>query len=160
METVSGTSIEEAKEIMDAVRTEASKNESKVEAATAAVAVTPEEVQAFVKDVKTAKMGDKTTVVQVTLLNGFEIVETASCVDPSRYDEKVGTEIAFARAQGKIWEYLGFLKQHQLWSIGALREHQEALLKKQEEEQLAAQKAECCNTEECVQCDGEKCDKA
>ena len=38
-------------------------------------------------------MGVKTTVVTLTLPNGFEITESAACVNPTDYDVQIGKEI-------------------------------------------------------------------
>ncbi len=57
------------------------------------------------------KMGEKTTVVMVTLANGFVIVEGSSCVDPANYSEELGVNICMGRIKDKIWEMLGFLLQ-------------------------------------------------
>ena len=56
-------------------------------------------------------LGDKTTVVRCVLRNGFEIVESSSCVDPKNYSEEYGAEICMERIKNKIWELLGFLIQ-------------------------------------------------
>lgn len=68
-------------------------------------------VYAFIKEVHTMTLGDKTTVVHVVLRNGFEIVEYASCVDPENYDERLGAEICLRKVSDKIWLLLGFLLQ-------------------------------------------------
>lgn len=44
------------------------------------VTITQDNVDNFIKSVDVITMGDKTTVVRVTLVNGFEIVESSSCV--------------------------------------------------------------------------------
>ena len=56
-------------------------------------------------------MGGKTTVVRAVLKNGFEIVESSSCVSAENYDEKLGEEICMERIRNKVWELLGFLLQ-------------------------------------------------
>lgn len=73
--------------------------------------ITLEMVEAFIAKTETVKMGDKTTVVQATLRNGFIITESSSCVDPMNYSEDVGHHICIQRIHGKIWELLGFLLQ-------------------------------------------------
>lgn len=73
--------------------------------------ITKENVDNFIKEIEVMTMGEKTTVVKVTLINGFEIVESSSCVDPSNYDEELGKEICLGRIKNKIWELLGFLLQ-------------------------------------------------
>ena len=56
-------------------------------------------------------MGDKTTVVQALLRNGFEIVESSACVSAENYDEKLGREICLGKIKDKVWFLLGFLLQ-------------------------------------------------
>lgn len=73
--------------------------------------ITQSIVDGFIEDVQTATLGEKTTIVSVTLVNGFEIVESSSCVDPNNYDEKLGEEICLGRVKNKVWELLGFLLQ-------------------------------------------------
>ena len=53
----------------------------------------------------------KTTIVIVTLRNGFTLTETSSCVDPKNYDEEVGKQICLRKIHDKIWFLLGFLLQ-------------------------------------------------
>jgi len=53
-------------------------------------------------------MGVKTTVVTLTLPNGFEITESAACVNPTDYDVQIGKEICLRRIKDKIWELEGY----------------------------------------------------
>lgn len=73
--------------------------------------ITKENVENFIAYHEAYTLGDKTTIVKVTLKNGFIIVESSSCVDPANYDEKLGVEICLERVNNKIWELLGFLLQ-------------------------------------------------
>ncbi|WP_108669546.1 Gp49 family protein [Peribacillus acanthi] len=73
--------------------------------------ITQQNVDSFIKEVSVNTLGEKTTVVRATLVNGFEIVESSSCVDPANYCEKMGAEICLNRIKNKIWELLGFLLQ-------------------------------------------------
>ena len=75
------------------------------------VSIGPEMVDNFIDRVETTTLGDCTTVVRCILANGFEIVESSSCVDPQNYDEKIGQEICIGKIKDKIWELLGFLLQ-------------------------------------------------
>jgi hypothetical protein len=60
-------------------------------------------------------IGDKTTVVDITLPNGFVIVVSASCVDAADYDIEKGRRLALQRAKDKIWELEGYLLQQQIY---------------------------------------------
>lgn len=73
--------------------------------------ITQENVDDFIKEIKIVTIGEKTTLAVATLVNGFEIIESSSCVDVANYDEKLGSEICVARIKNKIWELLGFLLQ-------------------------------------------------
>lgn len=73
--------------------------------------ITQDIVDKFIKDLKISTIGEKTTMVVATLINGFEIIETSSCVDKQNYNEQLGAEICIERIKNKIWELLGFLLQ-------------------------------------------------
>lgn len=60
------------------------------------------------------KVGVKTTVVVLTLKNGFEVVGVSGCVDPVNYNHEIGTSIARTRAIDKVWELEGYLLQSQI----------------------------------------------
>lgn len=68
-------------------------------------------VDEFVSYTETTTLGERTTVVRCVLRNGFEIVESSSCVDPKNYSEEIGREICTNKIKDKIWELLGFLLQ-------------------------------------------------
>lgn len=69
----------------------------------------------FGSDINVQTHGGKTTIVIVTLPNGFKIVESSSCVDPANYDERMGAEICLARIANKVWELEGYRLQHKLF---------------------------------------------
>ncbi|WP_458406672.1 Gp49 family protein [Anaerotignum sp.] len=66
-------------------------------------------VDHFIARFYSATVGDKTTMVRAVLVNGFEIVESSSCVSPENYDEEIGKEICIGKIKDKVWELLGFL---------------------------------------------------
>lgn len=68
-------------------------------------------VDEFISYTETQTMGDRTTVVRCVLRNGFEVVESSSCVDPKNYSEEMGKDICMGKIKDKIWELLGFLLQ-------------------------------------------------
>ena len=66
----------------------------------------------FAKSVFTdTKMGKKTTVVCMTLPNGFEVVETSGCVDPANYDHDLGVSICKKRLVDRVWMLEGYRLQ-------------------------------------------------
>lgn len=66
-------------------------------------------VDSFIARFYSTTVGDKTTVVRAVLVNGFEIVESSSCVSPENYDEEIGISICTDKIKDKVWELLGFL---------------------------------------------------
>lgn len=80
------------------------------------IKVTQEQVSAILQasKVEDVKLGDKTTVVSITLPNGFVIVQSSSCVDPVNYDHDLGKQICLKRAEDKIWELEGYRLQASL----------------------------------------------
>lgn len=77
------------------------------------VKVTKEQVQALIaaSKVEDVKLGEKSTVVSVTLPNGFVIIQSSSCVDPANYDHELGKKICLERVEEKVWELEGYLLQ-------------------------------------------------
>jgi len=79
--------------------------------------VTPEQIDYLFSQCKfeSAKLGKKTCVVVAILPNGFEICGTGSCVDPNKYDQKIGEEIAKEQIKNKLWELEGYILQRRLY---------------------------------------------
>lgn len=75
------------------------------------VSIGQQMVDNFIDKVESMTMGEKTTVTQITLKNGFIITESSSCVDPKNYSMEIGEEVNLEHAKNKIWELLGFLLQ-------------------------------------------------
>ena len=73
--------------------------------------VTQVDVDNFISEIDVDEWKDKTTVVHVTLKNGFTITESSSCVDPANYDLNIGRDICVEKIKDKIWNHLGFLLQ-------------------------------------------------
>ena len=74
--------------------------------------VTGEEVKEFISSLTVSKAGEKTTVVTATLINGFEITKTSSCLDVRSYDEEIGLELCRKEIEDEVWYLLAFLKQN------------------------------------------------
>ena len=70
-----------------------------------------EMVDDFIAHTEVQTLGDKTTVVRAVLRNGFEIVESSSCVSKENYSVDLGTQICLKKIKDKIWFLLGFLLQ-------------------------------------------------
>lgn len=48
---------------------------------------------------------------RAVLANGFELVESSSCVSEENYDKELGAEICMKKIRDKVWFLLGFLLQ-------------------------------------------------
>lgn len=83
------------------------------------VSISQEMVDSFIKTKEVSTIGNKTTLVRVTLVNGFEIIETSACVDPDNYSEEIGGEVCLKKIKDKIWMLLGFLLQTAVEGIKA-----------------------------------------
>lgn len=68
-------------------------------------------VDDFIAHTEVQTLGDKTTVVRAVLRNGFELVESSSCVSKENYSEELGTQICMKKIKDKVWFLLGFLLQ-------------------------------------------------
>lgn len=68
--------------------------------------VTTEYIQAMIDsaEVVVSKVLNKTIVVAVKLVNGFEIIESATCLDIETYDEQRGIDICFQKIGDKLFE--------------------------------------------------------
>lgn len=70
-----------------------------------------EMVDDFIAHIEVQTLGDKTTVVRAVLRNGFELVESSSCVSKENYSEELGAQICMNKIKDKVWFLLGFLLQ-------------------------------------------------
>ena len=68
-------------------------------------------VEDFIRAVDVTTIGGKTTVVRAVLRNGFELVESSSCVSAENYDQELGASICLEKIRDKVWFLLGFLLQ-------------------------------------------------
>lgn len=68
-----------------------------------------EMVDEFIAHTEVQTLGDKTTVVRAVLRNGFELVESSSCVSKENYSEELGAQICMKKIKDKVWFLLGFL---------------------------------------------------
>ena len=75
------------------------------------VSIGPQMVEDFIKEKHVSTIGDKTTLVRVILVNGFEIIESSACVDKANYNEEIGVDVCMKKIKDKIWMLLGFLLQ-------------------------------------------------
>ena len=68
-------------------------------------------INEFIASYDVSQWGEKTTVVHATLVNGFIITESSSCVDPANFDMSIGEGICKEHIHNKLWSMLGFMLQ-------------------------------------------------
>lgn len=76
--------------------------------------LTEEDIEACIAQVRFKKMGEKTTVCQLILKNGFDVIGTSSLVDPANYNQQIGENLAYEKALGEVWMLEGYLLQEKL----------------------------------------------
>lgn len=76
--------------------------------------LTPADIDAAIKSVEYSKMGEKTSVCLVTLVNGYELIGVSSCVDPANFDPQIGNDLALKKAKDQIWMLEGYVLQNKL----------------------------------------------
>ncbi len=64
--------------------------------------------------IKVMTLYNKCTVVSAKLPNGFVIVESSGCIDPTNYNEDIGKEICMQKIEDKIWLLEGYCLQNKL----------------------------------------------
>jgi hypothetical protein len=68
------------------------------------------------------RMGEKTSVVLLTLKNGFEVVGTSACVNPADFDYGLGHHYALIDALHKVDELVGYARQESAHHNGIIKE--------------------------------------
>lgn len=81
--------------------------------------LTEADIEDTIADESVQKVGQKTTVVVLTLKNGFEVIGSSACVDPNNYNEEIGKQYARKRAIDKVWELEGYSLQKTLGVYGS-----------------------------------------
>lgn len=79
--------------------------------------VTPEDIQAHIKDEEYIVRGTLTVCILV-LRNGYACVGKSACAHPDNYDAEIGRRIAKTDAQREIWSGLGFMLREKLSKEG------------------------------------------
>ncbi len=54
------------------------------------------------------------TICIVTMPNGFQVVGTSACADPTKYNQGIGEKLALEKAQDQVWMLLGYQLRQQL----------------------------------------------
>lgn len=77
--------------------------------------LTPQDIDAKIKaETYTVLPDGRTTICQLTLANGFTVNGTSSVIDPTKFNEQKGREIARADAVSNVWPLEGYLLAEQL----------------------------------------------
>lgn len=66
--------------------------------------LTKEHIESLIIKEDVQQVGTKTTVCVLTLKNGFEVIGTASCIDPDDYDIDIGKKYAREDAIDQLFE--------------------------------------------------------
>lgn len=77
-----------------------------------------QDVKNFIAARDAAKIGQKTTIVSLRTITGYETHGLSSCVDPNNYNQKLGEKFANEKALDEIWQGLGFVLQ---WAKNGLK---------------------------------------
>ena len=82
------------------------------------VFLTKDDLKALVVKEYYHRIPDSTVIVcAITLKNGFVVVGDSSCIDPRKFDEEIGRQVAFDDAIEKVWELEGYrMKSEGLFS--------------------------------------------
>lgn len=57
----------------------------------------------------------KTTLCQLTLVNGFTVLGYSSCASPDNFDVSKGQTVAYNNAVNNIWELEGYLLMQRIY---------------------------------------------
>lgn len=72
--------------------------------------------------------GTNVTICHLVLKNGFSVRGESACVDPRNFRQEIGEELAFKKAEARVWELEGYLL--------AERRYLNRLYQEQEEKQM------------------------
>lgn len=80
--------------------------------------VTQERINRLIEnaEVKEFVIFDKCLICAYKLQNGFIIVESSACVDPSNFDIEIGRKICREHLENKLWELEGYVCQEKYTS--------------------------------------------
>lgn len=76
-----------------------------------------EDVDNFIDVRDTDKIGQKTAIVSLRTITGYETHGLSSCVDPNNYNQELGEKFATEKAKDDIWKGLGFVLQWAKYGI-------------------------------------------
>lgn len=72
--------------------------------------ITTQTIDARVDSINYTRIPNTTlTICTITMVNGFTVIGHSACVDPARFNQQMGEEIAYENAFEKLWELEGYL---------------------------------------------------
>lgn len=78
--------------------------------------ITPEHIDSRIRyKTFTILPNGRTTVCQLTLINGFTVEGYSSCVSIENFNKEIGEKIAYQNARNEIWGYEGYLLAEHLY---------------------------------------------
>lgn len=83
--------------------------------------ISKSDVDSFMTQLVPTKLGDKTCVIQVSTLTGFDMTAHSACVDPTNFNMEIGADIAKKDIINQLWSHLGFVLQ---WAKNGLKAKQ------------------------------------
>jgi hypothetical protein len=63
--------------------------------------------------------GERVTICQITLHNGFDVRGESACVDPANFDKDLGEHYSYEDAFKKLWPLFGFALAERLHAARA-----------------------------------------
>ncbi|MES9681843.1 Gp49 family protein [Gottfriedia acidiceleris] len=67
-------------------------------------------IEHWVKSQEATRLGVKTTVVCITMNNGFEVIGQSACVNPEQYDYELGVYYATKEALKRVADIVAYLE--------------------------------------------------
>lgn len=73
--------------------------------------LTKEDIEKIIVTEEYKIIGKKTVICCLSLGNGFEVIGSASCVNPANFDMEIGKNYSKEDAVNKIWQLEGYRMQ-------------------------------------------------
>lgn len=76
-----------------------------------------QDVDNFITAKRGNRIGNKTTLMSLLTITGYECYGLSACVDVDNYNQEVGEKFALEKAKDAIWNGLGFVLQWAKYGI-------------------------------------------
>lgn len=84
--------------------------------------LTPDGIHAVITDESYCLLENTTTTIcYLTLENGFVVTGESACISVENFDQKIGCEVAYKQALGKIWMLEGYLMKQRIYDAAQPR---------------------------------------